>query len=308
MVIRRRRRFLWHAVTGFWVGFACTILLAPCFPDEGAAVPVVLARVVCTPLLAMLVGLMSAFFSRSAPIALVVTCVCALFAGVVDDVAIRALAHALDGAAHWHDLHLGLLFSLGNLTLTSGALVGAVSVVPLCAATWAARSAAESPRGTRGVARNVILVAGATASVGVPFVRIGLGSTPLWPVVTVGCAVGALACLVQASCDLGVVVFLGKLLRREDPRLAVARSASLPGVDAVSSLSDDPTTGHVVLWRLRQYDGPGRISQDTTPVLQLGAAPSVVKRSLFRSAVILLLLAGTQFAMAIGAAGLSFPR
>lgn len=313
-MVLKRRRFLWHAAAGLWVGFAATFFIAPLWSEilPGSGASTALALLICTPLVSTLAGLVSALFTRSTALALCVTVAFAVAAALFYDVAIRVVAGTLNGVDLARALELSVYGYSGSPYLTRGGplLIGAAFAIPLCAATWAARTVGRTAAGTRGALRNLVLVAGATATMGVPFARMGLGSTPMWPVITIVCVVGAIACVMQAASDLGVAVFLGRLLRQSDPRLAVARASReppLPGIDIVASLSDRPDTGHVVLRRLRQYEGPGRISQETTPVLHLGAEPAVVRRSLRRGALILLIFAGTQCALAIGSAGLSLP-
>jgi len=302
-------RFLWHAIAGLWVGFACTFLIAPLSPAlRNASVGGWAALMVVTPLLGVVVGLFCSLLPRSTPRALICAFFLALVAGALDDLAIRAADGSDLGA------ELAALMALSPervrpMVLGFGPSAIAIAL-PLCAAVWAARTAARQPAGTRGLARNVILVAGLTASLGVPFVTLGLGAGILWPVASVGCGLGAVACLVQAARDLGVAVWLGRLVRGEDPMLAVARASAappMPGIATVASLSDRTTTQHVVLRHVRHYDGPHRISQNTEPLVHLGAEPVVVRRSLVRSSLLLLLLAGAQTAMAVSATGLRLP-
>lgn len=302
-------RFLWHAIAGLWVGFACTFLIAPLSPAlHHAGVGGWAALMLVTPLLGVIVGLCCALLPRSTPRALIFAFLLALLAGAVDDLVIRAA----DGSSLGAELAALMALSPERIRpmLLGVGLTAFACALPLCAAVWAARSAARQPAGTRGLARNVILVAGMTASLGVPFVTLGLGAGILWPIASVGCGLGAIACLVQAARDLGVAVWLGRLVRGEDPLLAVARASAEPpmaGLATVASLSDHTSTQHVVLRQIRHYDGPNRISQMTEPLVHLGAEPLVVRRSLLRSSVLLLLLAGAQMAMAVAATGLRLP-
>lgn len=307
-------RFLWHAVAGLWVGFASTFLIGPLSPAlRDGGVGGWAALVLVTPLLGVVVGIACAFLPRSNLWALVVAFLLALLAGAADDLAIRAVGRALEGGNLAHEISVIVtltprLLQAAGLGMT---LVGVACALPLCAAVWAARTAARTPAGTRGLARNVILVAGLTASLGVPFVTLGIGSSTLWPIVSVGCGLGAIACLVQAARDLGVAMWLGRLARGEDPQLAVARASTTPpvaGIAMVASLSDRPSTQHVVLRHVRHYEGPHRISQDTQPLVHLGAEPGVVRRSLLATSVVLLVLAGAQMAMAVAATGLRMPH
>ena len=306
-------RFLWHAVAGLWVGFASTFLIAPLSPAlRDAGIGGWAALLLVTPVLGVLVGLACAFLPRSTPRALVAAFLLALLAGAADDLAIRVLGPALEGANFGHELEVlvALTPEIARATGLGIALVGVACAVPLCGAVWAARTAARRPAGTRGLARNVILVAGLTASLGVPFVTLGIGSSTLWPIVSAGCGLGALACLIQAARDLGVAMWLGRLVRGEEPLLAVARASAtppVPGIAMVASLSDRPSTQHVVLRQVRHYDGPNRISQDTQPLVHLGAEPGVVRRSLLRTSLLLLVLAGAQMAMAVAVSGVRLP-
>lgn len=297
-------------IAGLWVGFACTFLIAPISPAlRGAGAAGWAALLLLTPLLGVIVGVCCAFLPRSTPLAMLCAFVLALFAGALDDLAIRAAAS--------RDLHaeLALFAALSPSDLRPRdvglGLTALACAIPFCAAVWAARTAARQPAGTRGLARNVILVAGLTASLGVPFITLGFGAGILWPVSAIGCGIGAIACLVQAARDLGVAVWLGRLVRGEDPQLAVARASEappLPGIATVASLSDSASTQHIVLRQIRQYEGPSRISQTTEPLVHLGAEPLVVRRSLVRTSLFLLLLAGAQTAMALAASGLRLPR
>lgn len=307
-------RFLWHAVAGLWVGFASTFLIGPLSPAlRDGGVGAWAALVLVTPLFGVVVGVACAFLPRSTWRALVVAFLLALLAGAADDLAIRVVGRALDGGNLSHELSVivGLTPRLLRVAGLGMAFVGVACALPLCAAVWAARTAARTPAGTRGVARNVIMVAGLTASLGVPFVTLGIGASALWPIVFVGCGLGAVACLVQAARDLGVAMWLGRLARGEDPQLAVARASAAPplaGIAMVASLSDRPSTQHVVLRQVRHYEGPNRISQMTQPLVHLGAEPGVVRRSLLRTSVVLLVLAGAQMAMAVAATGLRLPH
>lgn len=307
-------RFLWHALAGLWVGFASTFLVAPLSPAlRDAGVGGWIALLVATPLLGVLVGLASAFLPRSTPRALVCAFLLALLAGGLDDLAIRVGGRLFEGGDVAQELALLLALTpeVARATGLGVALAGVACAVPLCAAVWAARTAARQPRHTRGLARNVILVAGLTASLGVPFVTFGLSAGILWPVVSVGCGLGAIACIVQAARDLGIALWLGRLVRGDDPQLNVARASAAPpmaGIATVASMSDRPSTQHIVLRHVRHLEGPNRISQMTQPLVHLGAEPIIVRRSLVRTSVLLLLLAGAQMAMAVAATGLRLPH